>query len=155
MSSVDTKALRDLLSRATAGPWERRGPERFNHGQSIWSGEMRLFGNQHECTEDDFDLIVALRNNAEGLLDELEMMARAARDVNRAHGELCRAGGEYFDMTGAEHSDDCPGEDDYEYCECACLKFGLAQKSLGDAVCALNDRTRAYLAGLDDEETER
>ena len=37
--------------------WKQHG-ENFRYGRTIWSGERRLFGNQHECTEAEFDLVL-------------------------------------------------------------------------------------------------
>ncbi len=56
-----TKRLDEIEARAEAvkgDQWKREGAKKFNHGQTIWSGPRRLWGNGHECTEAEFDFVL-------------------------------------------------------------------------------------------------
>ena len=64
--------IRKRAKEATPPPWIRRGPQFFNCGPTIWHGDRRLFGNQFECTEADFDLVQHAASDIAYLLDVID-----------------------------------------------------------------------------------
>jgi len=63
--------------------WEQHGGN-FRHGRTIWSGERRLFGNQHECTEAEFDLVLHAPADIGHLL---RRVVELEKEIRSAHFE--------------------------------------------------------------------
>jgi len=73
---MNTKELRELLGKATPRPW---GGAHIFDGENVIQYGHDVF-RRHVAitqTEADMDLIVALVNNAEALLDEVERLRAA------------------------------------------------------------------------------
>lgn len=60
----------------TGAQWRREGPVRFHHGQTIWSGAARLFGNQFECTEADFQFVLDSHANTPRMVAVIRGLVR-------------------------------------------------------------------------------
>lgn len=80
-------------------------------------GESPLYRN-NQWTQDDVDLIVALRNNAEALLDTADEIGRL-RERLAAIEELCAKASNHFYWTG--YTED---GDEVECCTCQATEPG-------------------------------
>ncbi|OWT61989.1 hypothetical protein [Candidimonas nitroreducens] len=85
--TIDTKRLRELLAKATPGPWHTKTecPGRccwhVFRDLPLYGGEPDDAGNQdepivmNECSEDDAALMAEARNQLPAILDELDVGA--------------------------------------------------------------------------------
>lgn len=101
MSQVDIDSLRKLLARATPGPWEARiaadDPKDPTSAITSWiesEEHMGFCGNDMNevvgrdgapgvSTHENAELIVALRNAAPALLDEIEWLRREVDELRK------------------------------------------------------------------------
>ena len=68
----------DRLEReASPGSWEIHGGrgDKFSYGATIWADARRMLSNiDAQCTETDYELLCALRNNARELIESAKLI---------------------------------------------------------------------------------
>lgn len=74
----------------------------------------------------DADTIRDLRATAARLIEERDILRIALKNLLAAVDDERKQAELYFETFSAEHEADCPGEDDYEYCECGTREYGEA-----------------------------
>ena len=80
---MNTTKLRDLLSKATPRPWAIYPGNNLGGDDSAGEYQQLIRNNKIHCPS-DAALIVALVNNAEALLDEIERLRAALKKLQES-----------------------------------------------------------------------